>query len=147
MAGKKVKSITSQCRMVKNGIFVTGSGIGSKNQGISEPIKPQLKFDTSGVGHDPAKEFTHHWWDMAFNKAAKRIKVDTSAETDEVVQLVISSLTFSNHLLTFPDCGQVREEVVQEGEAEGAKATEETVVCTVCQDFDAEQWPRVVHPK
>lgn len=29
------------------------------------------------VGHDPAKEFTHHWWDAAFNRAASSITVET----------------------------------------------------------------------
>ena len=28
------------------------------------------------VGHDAAKEFTHHWWDQAFNKAAASIIVE-----------------------------------------------------------------------
>ena len=28
------------------------------------------------VGHDAAKEFTHHWWDQAFNKAAASIVVE-----------------------------------------------------------------------
>ena len=45
---------------------------------MTAPIKPQLKFDTTGVGHDPAKEFTNNWWDRAFNKAAQGIKVNQS---------------------------------------------------------------------
>eukprot|EP00094_Tigriopus_californicus_P013124 TCALIF_12691-PA protein Name:"Similar to gpatch4 G patch domain-containing protein 4 (Xenopus tropicalis)" AED:0.33 eAED:0.33 QI:53/0.66/0.5/0.75/1/1/4/0/264 len=34
-----------------------------------------MKFDQSGLGHDRAQEFTHHWWDIAFNKAAQTIQV------------------------------------------------------------------------
>ena len=52
-----------------------GSGLGKTNQGISEAIRPHLKFDTTGMGHDPAKEFTNNWWDDAFNKAAGNIQV------------------------------------------------------------------------
>ena len=28
------------------------------------------------VGHDAAREFTNHWWDQAFNKAAASIIVE-----------------------------------------------------------------------
>ena len=33
-------------------------------------------MDKAGVGHDPSKEFTDHWWDNVFNNAAKNIQVD-----------------------------------------------------------------------
>ncbi len=42
---------------------------------MSTPLKPLLKFDNHGVGHDPSKEFTDHWWADAFNAAASRITV------------------------------------------------------------------------
>lgn len=29
------------------------------------------------VGHDPAKEFTDHWWNELFNKTAASIVVET----------------------------------------------------------------------
>jgi len=59
----------------KDYFVVPGSGLGKTNQGIAEAIRPHLKFDTTGMGHDPAKEFTNHWWDDAFNKAAGNIQV------------------------------------------------------------------------
>ena len=39
-----------------------GQGLGKESQGISEPIKASLKFDTAGIGHDIAKQFTNNWW-------------------------------------------------------------------------------------
>ena len=53
------------------------------NIGIVNPIKPSLKFDSAGLGHDMAKEFTNHWWDLAFKKASNGIQVEKSTE-DEV---------------------------------------------------------------
>ena len=52
-----------------------------------DPIKAQLKFDTTGMGHDPAKEFTNHWWEMAFNKAASKIVV--GSDQDEAGNLKV----------------------------------------------------------
>lgn len=53
-----------------------GKGLGKEGQGIVDAIKPTLKFDTSGIGHDIAKEFTTNWWDLAFKKAANKIEVE-----------------------------------------------------------------------
>nr|KAG5691224.1 hypothetical protein BaRGS_019435 [Batillaria attramentaria] len=57
-----------------------GAGLGSREHGIKQAIKVKIKKDTTGVGHDPAKEFTHHWWDEAFNRAASSIIVETENE-------------------------------------------------------------------
>ena len=46
----------------------TGQGLGASNQGIQAPIKPSLKFDTAGVGHDPAAEFTSNSWEANYNR-------------------------------------------------------------------------------
>ena len=46
----------------------TGQGLGASGQGIQAPIKPSLKFDTTGIGHDPAAEFTSNWWEANYNK-------------------------------------------------------------------------------
>ena len=51
----------------------TGQGLGASNQGIQAPIKPSLKFDTTGVGHDPAAEFTSNWWEANYNRFVFRI--------------------------------------------------------------------------
>jgi len=55
-----------------------GDGLGKHKQGITDAIKPKLKFDQTGIGHNKADEFEFHWWDHVFNKAAKSVKVDTS---------------------------------------------------------------------
>jgi len=53
-----------------------GEGLGRHGQGIVDAIKPKLKFDQAGMGHNRAEEFEFHWWDHVFNKAAKSIKVE-----------------------------------------------------------------------
>jgi len=58
-----------------------GDGLGLYGQGITDAIKPKLKFDSNGVGHNKADEFEFHWWDHVFNKAAKSITIeDTEGE-------------------------------------------------------------------
>jgi len=54
----------------------SGEGLGKHGQGIVDALKPKLKFDQTGVGHNRAEEFEFHWWDHVFNKAAKSVKVD-----------------------------------------------------------------------
>eukprot|EP00092_Neocalanus_flemingeri_P036577 GFUD01039825.1.p1 GENE.GFUD01039825.1~~GFUD01039825.1.p1 ORF type:complete len:289 (-),score=102.62 GFUD01039825.1:113-979(-) len=54
----------------------SGEGLGRHGQGIVDAIKPKLKFDQAGMGHNRAEEFEFHWWDHVFNKAAKSIKVE-----------------------------------------------------------------------
>lgn len=54
----------------------SGSGLGRHGQGITDAIKPKLKFDQAGMGHNKADEFEFQWWDHVFNKAAKTITVE-----------------------------------------------------------------------
>jgi hypothetical protein len=57
-------------------LFLTpGCGLGRDEDGIKEAIKVKLKFDQTGIGHNEADQFTFHWWDHTFNKAANNIKV------------------------------------------------------------------------
>lgn len=58
-------------------LYFKGEGIGKNADGIAKPIKANLKFDSTGLGHDRGKEFTNHWWENAFNSAAKNINVST----------------------------------------------------------------------
>jgi hypothetical protein len=59
-------------------LLVTGKGLGRNESGITEALKPKLKFDTQGVGHDASEQFTYHWWEHAFNKAANNIQVSAT---------------------------------------------------------------------
>jgi len=56
--------------------WTDGQGLGRHDQGIIDPVKATLKFDTTGIGHDMAKEFTNNWWDLAYKKAANKIEVE-----------------------------------------------------------------------
>lgn len=49
--------------------------MGKKEDGISEALKPKLKRSITGVGYDPAKDFTEHWWNELYNKAASNVQV------------------------------------------------------------------------
>jgi len=71
-----------------------GEGLGRHGQGITDAIKPKLKFDQAGVGHSKAAEFEFQWWDHVFNKAAAtvvveeggdgEVKVDFNSSKDEL---------------------------------------------------------------
>lgn len=62
-------------RILKKQGWNSGEGLGKNAQGISEPIKASLKFDKTGVGHDPAKEFTSTWWADAYKNAADNVTI------------------------------------------------------------------------
>lgn len=59
--------------------------MGRFNNGITEALRPKLKFDSTGLGHSHSEQFTYHWWDHAFNKAAKSFDVVTGEEGALVV--------------------------------------------------------------
>lgn len=71
-------------KMMKKQGWKEGQGLGKDQQGISKAIKPSLKFDTAGIGHDQAKEFTNNWWDLAYKKAANKIEVTETSDQVEV---------------------------------------------------------------
>uniref|UniRef100_A0A1L8DAL3 G patch domain-containing protein 4 n=1 Tax=Nyssomyia neivai TaxID=330878 RepID=A0A1L8DAL3_9DIPT len=58
-----------------------GQGLGKNNSGISKPLKSNLKFDTSGLGHDGAAEFKDNWWECAYNSASANLDVKTDGES------------------------------------------------------------------
>ncbi|XP_045838385.1 G patch domain-containing protein 4 [Meles meles] len=66
-------------QLLKHG-WTQGKGLGRKENGITQALKVTLKQDTHGVGHDPAKEFTDHWWNELFNKTAAGLVVETGQD-------------------------------------------------------------------
>uniref|UniRef100_A0A8C0IZW1 G patch domain-containing protein 4 n=1 Tax=Chelonoidis abingdonii TaxID=106734 RepID=A0A8C0IZW1_CHEAB len=64
-----------------------GRGLGKQENGISEAIKVKVKCDTAGVGHDPAEQFTFHWWDHLFNKSAANISVEAGQDGVQMKKL------------------------------------------------------------
>ncbi|XP_008049213.1 LOW QUALITY PROTEIN: G patch domain-containing protein 4 [Carlito syrichta] len=66
-------------QLLKHG-WTQGKGLGRKENGITQALRVTLKQDTHGVGHDPAKEFTNHWWNELFNKTAANLVVETGQD-------------------------------------------------------------------
>ncbi|XP_030370021.1 G patch domain-containing protein 4 [Scaptodrosophila lebanonensis] len=52
-----------------------GDGLGRNNDGITVPLKANLKFDNAGLGVDHSKEFNDHWWVRCFKEAAENVDV------------------------------------------------------------------------
>ncbi|KAG5215415.1 hypothetical protein JEQ12_000991 [Ovis aries] len=65
----------------------SGKGLGRKENGITQALRVTLKQDTYGVGHDPAKEFTNHWWNDLFNKTAANLVVETRQDGVQIRRL------------------------------------------------------------
>jgi len=57
-----------------------GKGLGRNESGMKSAIKVKLKNNTMGLGHDQGAEFTFHWWDHIFNKAASSFKVNENED-------------------------------------------------------------------
>lgn len=64
----------AQSQLEKYG-WSAGKGLGRNEGGITEAIKPKLKFNSTGLGYDMGEQFKFHWWDHVFNKAADNITV------------------------------------------------------------------------
>jgi hypothetical protein len=75
--------------------ILTGKGLGRNESGITEALKPKLKSDTQGLGHDASEQFTHHWWEHAFNKAANNIQVSTTKVSEQTFWKAIVTYTSS----------------------------------------------------
>ncbi|KAF7994002.1 hypothetical protein HCN44_011271 [Aphidius gifuensis] len=50
-----------------------GKGLGKNENGITEALKPKLKFDTSGVGHTDSE---YKWWEFVYNKATDNVNIN-----------------------------------------------------------------------
>ncbi|KAF3426525.1 hypothetical protein E2986_07099 [Frieseomelitta varia] len=68
-------------------------GLGKHENGITEALKPKLKFDTAGLGYKDKK--LNNWWEHTFNKAANSIKVVPKADG---VSIFISKENATNDL-------------------------------------------------
>ncbi|KAG8519945.1 G patch domain-containing protein 4 [Galemys pyrenaicus] len=73
-------------QLLKHG-WTQGKGLGRKENGITQALRVTLKQDTHGVGHDPAKEFTDHWWNELFNKTAASLVVETNQDGVQIRRL------------------------------------------------------------
>ena len=77
-------SICFRISLISDLLSSSGEGLGKNGGGIAEPLRPSLKFDSSGVGHDPAKEFTSNWWEQAYKKAADKIQITQGEEEAQI---------------------------------------------------------------
>ncbi|NXG38686.1 GPTC4 protein, partial [Dromaius novaehollandiae] len=73
-----------------------GKGLGKREDGIAEAIRVKVKCDTAGVGHDPAEQFSFHWWDHVFNKSAANIAVEAGQDGVSVKTLSEQDAGISN---------------------------------------------------
>eukprot|EP00088_Acartia_fossae_P022231 TRINITY_DN23488_c0_g1_i1.p1 TRINITY_DN23488_c0_g1~~TRINITY_DN23488_c0_g1_i1.p1 ORF type:complete len:400 (+),score=137.45 TRINITY_DN23488_c0_g1_i1:120-1202(+) len=73
-------------RLMKSQGWSDGDGLGKARQGRRDALKPKLKFDQHGLGHDRAAEFEFHWWDHVFNSAVKGVSVSNSESGEITVQ-------------------------------------------------------------
>lgn len=56
-------------------ILNSGKGLGKHETGIKTHIKPNLKFDTCGMGYqeEKSKQDNHPWWEDVYNRTAKNV--------------------------------------------------------------------------
>jgi len=105
-----------------------GKGLGKQEQGIVDALKPKLKFDQTGVGHNMADEFEFHWWDHVFNKAAKNIQVDSNEEGDIKVLMKMDKSELSTKKMRKKMMKQIRSKLysnfVRAGTMTGGKMEE-----------------------
>ncbi|XP_053461801.1 G patch domain-containing protein 4 [Nycticebus coucang] len=73
-------------QLLKHG-WTQGKGLGRKENGITQALRVTLKQDTHGVGHDPAKEFTNHWWNELFNQTAANLVVESGQDGVQIRRL------------------------------------------------------------
>ena len=79
----KYRPTFAQNQLQKHG-WEEGKGLGKSENGIKSAIKAKVKNNKGGLGHDAGTEFTFHWWDHIFNKAANTIEVVNDEENGEV---------------------------------------------------------------
>lgn len=63
----------AKAQLLKYG-WKEGKGLGKNENGLTEALKPTLKFDHAGVGYSEIN--SEHWWETLYDNAAKNVKVD-----------------------------------------------------------------------
>jgi hypothetical protein len=107
-----------------------GQGLGKSNQGIPEALRPHLKFDTSGMGHDPAKEFTDHWWSNAYNETSRKITISVEDAEDPKKEETSVELAIAKPKAVQKYSGFVKSATLQGGQlVETSAATPKPVPC------------------
>ncbi|XP_076646417.1 uncharacterized protein LOC143355481 [Halictus rubicundus] len=66
----------AKAQLLKYG-WTEGKGLGKNESGITDALKPKLKFDSAGIGH---KEDWNEWWATSFNNAANNIMVEPQSQ-------------------------------------------------------------------
>lgn len=118
-----------------------GQGLGKSNQGITEALRPHLKFDTSGMGHDPAKEFTDHWWSDNFNTKSKNLNIlidEDAAAKSKSEESVPAKKTSSQKYNGFVKSGTLQggEMIKEERELTDKPTTTKTLAVPEISDED-----------
>jgi len=73
----------AQKQLSKHG-WEEGQGLGKQNHGIKDAIKVKVKNNKGGLGHNQGSDFTFHWWDHIFNKAANSIEVTSDGDDVQI---------------------------------------------------------------
>lgn len=51
------------------------------------PLRANLKFDQTGLGHNKADELNNHWWERVFDNAAQNLDVNKNENDDVSMKL------------------------------------------------------------
>jgi len=77
-----------------------GKGLGKNENGITQAIRPKLKFDTSGVGH---KDSNYEWWHSVYNKAANNIVLNKVSDEISISVADKNAVNISSKIDAVPE--------------------------------------------
>ncbi|KAL4229511.1 G patch domain-containing protein 4 [Mactra antiquata] len=106
--------------------WTEGQGLGKTENGITEAIKVKIKQNKTGVGHDPGEEFSYHWWDHVFNKAASKIEVKTTESGVEVKNTGDTKVTKKKNTKSYCDKSMLYGQFVKGATLSNGTETDET---------------------
>uniref|UniRef100_A0A0C9RNR6 G patch domain-containing protein 4 n=1 Tax=Fopius arisanus TaxID=64838 RepID=A0A0C9RNR6_9HYME len=110
--------------------WTEGKGLGKNENGIVDALKPKLKFDRIGMGHDGAE---YNWWEHIYNEASNNLEVKSDStninltiKEEDAVRIAtckseLTSRTTKNNNLEFGNF--IKTSILQDG-----KNTEEDVL-------------------